>query len=66
MMWPQSDLKNVFLAPVLGSRYKGRRGSEHVRKKVVRENVYFNCGYTMFVTPLEYERKFIQKLCSIL
>lgn len=28
---------------------------EHVRKEVLRENVYFNYGYTMFVTPLGYK-----------
>ena len=66
VMWPQRDLKNVFQTPVLGSSCKGKHGREHARKEVLRENVCFNCGYTMLVTPLGYKRKFIQELYLIL
>ena len=60
------EISKVFLTTVLGSRCKGRHGREHVRKEVLRENVYFNCGYTIFVTPLVYKRTFIKKLYLIL
>lgn len=60
------DLKDVFQIPGLGDRWKRSHRGVKVKKEVFKRNDYFNCECILFVDPLGYLRRVVQKPTFIL